>query len=415
LSARHFLATLPRLPWSDAMKNQPSGHTGRHFLQIPGPTNVPDRVLKAIAMPTIDHRGPEFAELGKEIVAGMRRVFQTAGTVVIYPSSGTGAWEAALVNTLSPGDKVLMFETGQFAILWRQMATRLGLDIEFVPGDWRHGVDPAQVAEKLAGDREHQVRAVCVVHNETSTGVVSRIPEIRAAIDAARHPALLMVDTISSLASIDYRHDEWRVDVTVAGSQKGLMLPPGLGFNAISDKAMAAAKTAKLTRSYWDWQAMSETGHTGFFPYTPATNLLFGLREALTMLLDEEGLPAVFRRHSRHAEATRRAVTGWGLEILCVDPRDYSSSLTAVLVPEGYDADRLREIILDAFDMSLGTGLGRMKGKIFRIGHLGHFNDLMLCGTLSGVEMGLHRAGIPHRAGGVAAALEYLGALDAEV
>ena len=397
------------------MKNQPSGHTGRHFLQIPGPTNVPDRVLQAIAMPTIDHRGPEFAELGKEIVAGMRRVFQTQATVVIYPSSGTGAWEAALVNTLSPGDKVLMFETGQFATLWRQMATRLGLDIEFVPGDWRHGVDPAQVAEKLAGDREHQVRAVCVVHNETSTGVVSRIPEIRAAIDAARHPALLMVDTISSLASIDYRHDEWRVDVTVAGSQKGLMLPPGLGFNAISDKAMAAAKTAKLTRSYWDWQAMSETGHTGFFPYTPATNLLFGLREALTMLLDEEGLPAVFRRHSRHAEATRRAVAGWGLEVLCADPRDYSSSLTAVLVPEGYDADRLREIILDAFDMSLGTGLGRMKGKIFRIGHLGHFNDLMLCGTLSGVEMGLHRAGIPHRAGGVAAALEYLGALDAEV
>jgi alanine-glyoxylate transaminase/serine-glyoxylate transaminase/serine-pyruvate transaminase len=397
------------------MKNQPSGHTGRHFLQIPGPTNVPDRVLQAIAMPTIDHRGPEFAELGKEIVAGMKRVFQTAGTVVIYPSSGTGAWEAALVNTLSTGDRVLMFETGHFASLWRQMATRLGLDIEFVPGDWRHGVDPAEVAEKLAADRGHQVKAVCVVHNETSTGVVSRIPEIRAAIDAARHPALLMVDTISSLASIDYRHDEWRVDVTVAGSQKGLMLPPGLGFNAISDKAMAATKTAKLTRSYWDWQAMSETGHTGFFPYTPATNLLFGLREALTMLLDEEGLPAVFRRHSRHAEATRRAVAGWGLEILCADPRDYSSSLTAVLVPQGYDADRLRDIILDAFDMSLGTGLGRMKGKIFRIGHLGHFNDLMLCGTLSGVEMGLHRAGIPHRTGGVAAALEYLGALDAVV
>ncbi len=393
------------------MKNLPPGHTGRHFLQIPGPTNVPDRVLQAIAMPTIDHRGPEFADLGKQVVAGMRRVFQTAGTVVIYPSSGTGAWEAALVNTLSPGDRVLMFETGHFASLWRQMATRLGLDIEFVPGDWRHGVDSAQLAEKLGADREHRLKAVCVVHNETSTGIVSRIPEIRAAIDEAHHPALLMVDTISSLASIDYRHDEWRVDVTVAGSQKGLMLPPGLGFNAVSAKALAAAKTAKLTRSYWDWQAMSETGHTGFFPYTPATNLLYGLREALTMLLDEEGLPAVFQRHSRHAEATRRAVTGWGLEVVCADPREYSNSLTAVMVPAGYDADRVREIILDGFDMSLGTGLGKLKGKIFRIGHLGHFNDLMLCGTLCGVEMGLYRAGIPHRAGGVAAALEFLGAL----
>ena len=392
------------------MKNQPTGHTGRHFLQIPGPTNVPDRVLRAIAMPTIDHRGPEFAELGKDIVAGMRRVLQTTGTVVIYPSSGTGAWEAALVNTLSPGDRVLMVETGHFASLWRQMAGRLGLDIEFVPGDWRHGVDPAQLAETLAADREHRVKAVCVVHNETSTGVASRIPAIRAAIDEVRHPALLMVDTISSLASIDYRHDEWRVDVTVAGSQKGLMLPPGLGFNAVSDKALGAAKTAKLTRSYWDWQAMSETGRTGFFPYTPATNLLYGLREALAMLLDEEGLPAVFARHARHAEATRRAVAGWGLEVLCADPREYSNSLTAVMVPDGYDADRVRDIILDGFDMSLGTGLGKLKGKIFRIGHLGHFNDLMLCGTLCGVEMGLHRAGIPHRAGGVAAALEFLGA-----
>ena len=394
------------------MKNAPTGHTGRHFLQIPGPTNVPDRVLHAIAFPTIDHRGPEFAALGKEVVAGMKRVLQTDGTVVIYPSSGTGAWEAALVNTLSPGDRVVMYETGQFATLWRQMAARLGLDIDFVPGDWRHGVDPALVAEKLAADREHRIKAVCVVHNETSTGVTSRIPEIRAAIDEARHPALLMVDTISSLASIDYRHDEWGVDVTVAGSQKGLMLPPGLGFNAISDKGLAAAKTAQLPRSYWDWQAMGETAQTGFFPYTPATNLLFGLREALTMLLDEEGLPAVFARHSRHAEATRRAVAAWGLEVLCADPREYSSSLTAVLVPSGYDADRLRDTILDAFDMSLGTGLGKMKGKIFRIGHLGHFNDLMLCGTLCGVEMGLQRAGVPHRAGGVAAALEYLGALD---
>ena len=394
------------------MRNQPSGHTGRHFLQIPGPTNVPDRVLHAIAFPTIDHRGPEFGDLGKQVVAGMKRVFQTEGTVVIYPSSGTGAWEAALVNTLSPGDRVLMFETGHFATLWRQMATRLGLDIEFVAGDWRHGVDPAQVADKLAADTEHRIKAVCVVHNETSTGVTTRIPQVRAAIDAAKHPALLMVDTISSLASIDYRHDEWQVDVTVAGSQKGLMLPPGLGFNAVSDKAMAASKTARLTRSYWDWAGMAETGHTGFFPYTPATNLLFGLREALTMLLDEEGLPAVFRRHDRHAEATRRAVTGWGLEVLCAEPREYSSSLTAVVVPDGYDADRVRDIILDGFDMSLGTGLGKMRGKIFRIGHLGHFNDLMLCGTLCGVEMGLHRAGIPHRGGGVAAALEYLGALD---
>ncbi len=303
-----------------------------------------------------------------------------------------------------------MFETGHFASLWRAMAGRLGLEIEFVPGDWRHGVDPALVEEKLAADREHRVKAVCVVHNETSTGVASRIPEIRAAIDRARHPALFMVDTISSLGSIDYRHDEWRVDVTVAGSQKGLMLPPGLGFNAVSKKALAAAESAKLPRSYWDWAAMRETAHSGFFPYTPATNLLFGLREALHMLIEEEGLPAVFARHARHAEATRRAVAGWGLEILCADPREHSNSLTAVLVPDGYDADRLRQIILDDFDMSLGTGLGRLKGRIFRIGHLGWFNDLMLCGTLSGVEMGLHRAGVPHRPGGVAAALEFLAA-----
>jgi alanine-glyoxylate transaminase / serine-glyoxylate transaminase / serine-pyruvate transaminase len=391
------------------MKNTPSTRSGRHFLQIPGPTNVPDRVLRAIAMPVIDHRGPEFAELGKEIIAGMKRVFQTDETVIVYPSSGTGAWEAALSNTLSPGDRVMMFETGQFATLWRAMAGRLGLEIEFVPGDWRHGVDPALVEEKLSGDRGHQIKALCVVHNETSTGVVSRIAEIRTAIDRARHPALFMVDTISSLASMDYRHDEWKVDVTVGGSQKGLMLPPGLGFNAVSKKALAAAKNAKLPRSYWDWEAMRDAEHTGAFPYTPSTNLLFGLREALEMLLDEEGLPAVFRRHARHAEATRRAVAGWGLEVLCADPREYSDTLTAVLVPGGYDADGLREIILDGFDISLGTGLGRVKGKVFRIGHLGWFNDLMLCGTLSGVEMGLHRAGIPHHAGGVAAALEFLG------
>ncbi len=391
------------------MKNTATSHTGRHFLQIPGPTNVPDRVLQAMAMPTIDHRGPEFGELGKEVIAGMKRVFQTEGAVVIYPSSGTGAWEAALVNTLSPGDRVVMFETGQFATLWRQMAGRLGLDIDFVPGDWRHGVDPAQVTEKLAADREHRIKAVCVVHNETSTGVTTRIDAVRAAIDEAGHPALLMVDTISSLASIDYRHDEWGVDVTVGGSQKGLMLPPGLGFNAVSNKALAASKTAKMTRSYWDWQAMLEASQSGYFPYTPGTNLLFGLREALKMLLEEEGLGAVFARHARHGEATRRAVAGWGLEILCADPREVSNSLTAVVVPSGFDADRVREIILDGFDMSLGTGLGKMKGKVFRIGHLGHFNDLMLCGTLCGVEMGLHRAGVPHRSGGVAAALEYLG------
>lgn len=395
------------------MKNAVA-HSGRHFLQIPGPTNVPDRVLQAIAMPTIDHRGPEFAALGQECVAGMKRVFQTEETVVVYPSSGTGAWEAALLNTLSPGDAVIMFETGHFATLWRQMAERLGLDVEFVPGDWRHGVDPAMVEEKMAADRAHRLKAVCVVHNETSTGVTSRIAEIRAAIDRARHPALFMVDTISSLASIDYRHDDWKVDVTVGGSQKGLMLPPGLGFNAVSRRALAANKTARLPRSYWDWQAMLETGRTGFFPYTPATNLLFGLRESLKMLLEEEGLTAVFRRHARHAEATRRAVAAWDLEVLCADPHEYSSSLTAVLVPEGFDADRLREIILEAFDMSLGTGLGKLKGRIFRIGHLGHFNDLMLCGTLSGIEMGLHRAGIPHRHGGVTDALEYLGSVLSE-
>jgi alanine-glyoxylate transaminase/serine-glyoxylate transaminase/serine-pyruvate transaminase len=393
------------------MRNTAALHTGRHFLQIPGPTNVPDRVLQAIATPTIDHRGLEFAALGQECVAGMKRVFQTEDTVVIYPSSGTGAWEAALSNTMSSGDRVIMFETGHFASLWHQMASRLGLEIEFVPGDWRHGVDPAIVEEKLTADRAHRLKAVCVVHNETSTGVTSRIAEIRAAIDRTRHPALFMVDTISSLASIDYRHDTWKVDVTVGGSQKGLMLPPGLGFNAVSKKAMAANKTARLPRSYWDWQAMLETGRTGFFPYTPATNLLYGLRESLKMLLEEEGLTAVFHRHARHAEATRRAVAAWALDVVCADPREYSSSLTAVLVPEGFDADRLREIILEAFDMSLGTGLGKLRGKIFRIGHLGHFNDLMLCGTLSGIEMGLHRAGIPHRHGGVTAALEYLGSM----
>src|SRR5947208_1432543 len=390
------------------MRNQPHPHTGRHFLQIPGPTNVPDRVLHAIAIATIDHRGPEFGELGKEIVAGMRRVLRTEGTVVIYPSSGTGAWEAALVNTLSPGDRVLMFETGHFATLWRQMATKLGLDIEFVPGDWRHGVDPAQVAEKLAADREHRVKAVCVVHNETSTGVTTRIPEVRAAIDDAKHPALFMVDTISSLASLDYRHDEWGVDVTVAGSQKGLMLPPGLSFNCISPKALTASKAARLPRSYWAWDEMIANGKNGYFPYTPATNLLYGLAEALKMLLEEEGLDNVFARHQRHAEATRRAVRAWGLEVYALDPREFSASLTGVPLPAGHDADRVRKVILEAFDLSLGTGLTKLGGKMFRIGHLGDFNDLMLMGTLAGVEMGLALAAVPVKKEGVKAAMEYL-------
>jgi alanine-glyoxylate transaminase/serine-glyoxylate transaminase/serine-pyruvate transaminase len=381
--------------------------SGRHFLQIPGPTNIPDRVLRAIDRPTIDHRGPDFARLGREILEGLERVFRTAGPVIVFPSSGTGAWEAALVNTLSPGDRVLMFETGHFATLWCAMATRLGLEVEFVPGDWRRGVDPAAVEEHLAADRQHAFKAILVVHNETSTGVVSRIPEIRKAIDRTRHPALLIVDTVSSLASIDYRHDEWGVDVTVAGSQKGLMLPPGLGFNAVSSKAVSASRSACLRRSYWDWEAMLQANQSGFFPYTPATNLLFGLRESLAML-EEEGMTAVFARHARHAEATRRAIRTWGLELLCLDPREYSSSLTAVLVPEGHDADRLRSVILEAFDLSLGSGLGKLRGKVFRIGHLGHFNDLMLCGTLCGIEMGLSLANIPFRSGGVAAALEHL-------
>ena len=382
---------------------------GRHFLQIPGPTNVPDRVLRAIDFPTMDHRGPEFATIGKEVLAGMKRVFKsTQGEVVIYPASGTGAWEAALANTLSPGDRVLMYETGHFASLWQKMAAKLGLEVEFIASDWRRGADPEAIEKKLRADADKRIKAVCVVHNETSTGVVSRVPEVRKAIDAAKHPALFMVDTISSLASIDYRHDEWGVDVTVAGSQKGLMLPPGLSFNCISSKAMAASKTARLPRSYWAWDEMIANGKTGYFPYTPATNLLYGLREALTMLLDEEGLDAVFSRHQRHAEATRRAVRAWGLEVFALDPREYSGSLTAVMMPAGHDADRLRKIILEAFDMSLGTGLTKLGGKVFRIGHLGDFNDLTLMGTLAGVEMGLELAGVPVKKEGVQAAMEYL-------
>ena len=385
--------------------------SGRHFLQIPGPTNVPDRVLRAIDFPTMDHRGPEFGVLGKTVLAGLKRVFKsTRGEVVIYPASGTGAWEAALVNTLSPGDRVLMYESGHFATLWQKLAARLGLEPEFLPGDWRHGADPEAIEKRLRADTEKRFKAVCVVHNETSTGATARVAEVRAAIDAASHPALFMVDTISSLASIDYRHDEWGVDVTVAGSQKGLMLPPGLSFNCISPKALAASRAARLPRSYWAWDEMLANGKNGYFPYTPATNLLYGLREALRMLLDEEGLENVFARHQRHAEATRRAVRAWGLEVLALDQREYSGSLTAVLMPAGHDADRVRKTILEAFDMSLGTGLGKLAGKVFRIGHLGDFNDLTLMGTLAGVEMGLSLARVPVKKEGVRAAMHYLAA-----
>lgn len=381
--------------------------SGRHFLQIPGPSNVPDRVLRAIDNPTIDHRGPEFGELGKAVLAGMKKIFQTDGDVIIYPASGTGAWEAALVNTLSPGDKVLMAETGHFATLWKKLAERLGLQVEFQEGDWRHGADPEQIGRRLAEDTTHSIKAVCVVHNETATGVVSDVAAVRKAINDAGHPALLMVDTISSLGSVDYRHGEWGVDVTVSGSQKGLMLPPGLSFNAISDKALKASETAKLPRSYWDWQEMLPSNARGYFPYTPATNLLYGLYEAQEMLF-AEGLQNVFARHQRHGEATRRAVRAWGLDILCAKPEQYSPVLTAVVMPEGHSADALRKIVLTHFNMSLGQGLSKVSDKIFRIGHLGDFNDLTLCGTLSGVEMGLAKAGVPHKAGGVQAALEYL-------
>jgi alanine-glyoxylate transaminase/serine-glyoxylate transaminase/serine-pyruvate transaminase len=380
---------------------------GRHFLQIPGPTNAPDRVLRALSRPTIDHRSPEFARLSHEVLNGLKRVFRTSAPIIVYPSSGTGAWEAALVNTLSPGDRILMVETGHFATLWRNLAVKLGLEVDFLPGDWRHGVDATIIGKRLAEDKQHAIRAVAVVHNETSTGVASRIHGVRKAIDRAGHPALLMVDTISSLASIDYRHDEWGVDVAVGCSQKGLMLPPGLGLNAISEKARQASESARLTKSYWAWEPVLAANRSGFFPYTPPTNLLYGLRESIRML-EEEGLQNVFARHDRHAEATRRAVRAWGLELLCVDPEEYSSSLTAVLMPEGYDADDLRGVIRENFNMSLGTGLGKVKGKVFRIGHLGDFNDLMLAGTLSGVEMGLALAGIPCSKGGVAEALEYL-------
>ncbi len=382
-------------------------HSGRHFLQIPGPTNVPDRVLRAMDQPVIDHRGPEFAALTSEILPGIQGVFQTASQVIIFPSSGTGACEAALVNTLSPGDRVLIFETGNFSLVWKRIAEKMGLDVDYVPSDWRRGAQPEDLDARLAADSSHAIKAVVVVHNETSTGVTSRISELRDVMNLRRHPALLIVDAISSLGAMEYRHDEWHVDVTVCGSQKGLMLPPGLGFNAISEKALAASKTARLQRAYWDWEAVLTNNRDGFYPYTPATNLLYALREALRMLR-EEGLPNVFRRHRRHGEATRAAVRAWNLEIVCLEPREYSSAMTAAFTPEGHNADALRKLILERFDMSLGAGLGKLAGKVFRIGHLGHFNDLMLAGTLSGVEMGLRLAGVPHKDGGVAAALDVL-------
>ncbi len=382
-------------------------HTGRHFLQIPGPTNVPDRVLRAMDRPVIDHRGPEFAELGREVLDGLRTVFRTSGQVIIFPSSGSGAWEAAIVNTLNPGDRVLMFETGHFSSLWKQVAEKHGIQVDYVPGNWRRGADPAEAEDRLLADKQQSLKAVLVVHNETSTGVTSSIPQIRAAMDRANHPALLMVDTISSLGSMDYRHEDWGVDVTVGGSQKGLMLPPGLSFNAVSERALAAGKGAKMHRYYWDWQEMLTPNRQGFFPYTPATNLLYGLREALAML-HEEGLDNVFARHARHGEATRAAVRAWGLEIVCEKPEEYSNSLTAVFMPESHDADQLRKVILENFDMSLGAGLSKLAKRIFRIGHLGHFNDLMLMGTLAGVEMGLRVAGVPHKDGGVVAAMNSL-------
>jgi alanine-glyoxylate transaminase/serine-glyoxylate transaminase/serine-pyruvate transaminase len=381
--------------------------SGRHFLQIPGPSNVPDRVLHAIAHPTIDHRGPTFQKLSKEVLLGSRRIFKTSDPVIIFPTSGTGAWEASLMNTLNPGDKILMFETGHFATLWHNMAKKFGLEIDFIPTNWRHGVDPQVVEDKLRQDKEHLIKSVNVVHNETSTGVTSRISEIRDAIDRVNHPALFMVDTISSLGSIDYRHEEWKVDVTVGCSQKGLMLPPGLGFNAVSQKALEASKNNALKTHFWDWNDMLKANETFLYPSTPCTNLLFGLHEAIKML-EEEGLDNVFARHDRFAEATRRAVRAWGLEILCEEPLEYSSVLTAVMMPGGKGADNLRKVILEKVNMSLGNGLGKIADQVFRIGHLGDLNDLSLLGTLAGVEMGLELAGVEHTKGGVTAAMEYL-------
>ncbi|MFN5133551.1 MAG: pyridoxal-phosphate-dependent aminotransferase family protein [Candidatus Fonsibacter sp.] len=389
------------------MSKSNSFKAGKHFLQIPGPTNIPDRVLRAMSYPTIDHRGPDFAEIAKRVLDRIKRIFKTTQPVVMYPASGTGAWEAAIVNTLNPGDKILMFETGQFSYLWAEQAKKFSLVVDFVPGDWRHGADPKIVEQKLSEDKGHKIKALLVLHNETATGIVSNIGKIRKAMDSAKHPALLLVDTISSLASIDYRHDEWKVDVTIAGSQKGLLLPPGLSFNAISQKALDAYSKSTMQKAYWDWKPMLENNKNGFFPYTPSTNLIFGLDEALNILM-EEGLENIFKRHSRLAEATRIAVKAWGLEILAKNPEEYSNTITAVLLPEGYDADNLRKMILDDFNMSLGMGLNKIKGKVFRIGHLGDFNDLMLAGVLAGVEMGLKKNKIPYKSGGLMSAIDYL-------
>ena len=385
-----------------------SRQSGRHFLQIPGPTNVPDRILRAIDGPTIDHRGPEFVALTKGVLQDIRSIFKTESHVIVYSGSGTGAWEAALVNTMSPGDQVLMYETGQFATLWRNLAEKLGLEPVYIEGDWRHGVDAAAIEARLAEDKQHRIKAVCVVHNDTATGITSNVPAVRKAMDAAKHPALLMADTVSSLGAIDFRHDEWGVDVTIGGSQKGLMLPPGLSFNAVSGKALAVSKASGgLPRSYWDWEDMLASNKGGMFPYTPGTNLLYGLREAIDML-HEEGLENVFARHARHGEATRRAVVGWGLELQSVVPSEHSNAVTTIRMPEGNSADTFRKVVLDNFNMSLGSGLGKVAGKVFRIGHLGDFNDLMLAGALCGVEMGLGLAGVPHKTGGVTAAMDYL-------
>lgn len=387
-------------------KNKPY-QAGRHFLQIPGPSNVPDRVLRAIAQPTIDHRGPEFAQLTLGILDKLKTVFNTESPIIIYPASGTGGWESALLNTLCPGDKILAFETGHFATLWKNVAVKLGLEVIWVEGDWRRGIDAAVVQQHLSDDQSHQIKAVLAVHTETSSGATSDIAKIRKAIDAAKHPALYMVDAVSSLACSELRHDDWGIDVTISASQKGLMLPPGLCFNAISEKALAANKSSTFVHSYWSWDAMLGLNKQGYFPYTPATNILYGLDEALNMLHDE-GMSNVFDRHRRLARATQLAVAAWGLENLCVNPQECSNSTTAVLMPEGHDADALRNIILERFNMSLGMGLGKVKGTVFRIGHIGDFNELMLAGTLSGVEMGLKLASVPHNTGGVDAALEFL-------
>ncbi|MDG1982896.1 MAG: aminotransferase class V-fold PLP-dependent enzyme [Alphaproteobacteria bacterium] len=380
---------------------------GKHFLQLPGPSNVPDRILRAMDYPTIDHRGPDFPNLANACLDGMKTIFKTNSDVIIFPASGTGAWEAALVNTINEGDLVLMVETGHFATLWKKMADKLGINTEFLETDWRRGVEPEKLLDRLKKDAEGKIKAVCVVHNETSTGSTSRIKEVRNVMNLANHEALLMVDTISGLASMDYKHDDWGVDVTISGSQKGLMLPPGLSFNAISEKAILISKKSGMQRSYWDWQEQIEANKSGSFPYTPATNLLYGLKEAINML-HEEGLDNVFKRHDRHAKATRAAVQAWGLEVLCQEEMDYSNVLTAVKLPDGHNADELRKIILENFNMSLGNGLSKLAGKVFRIGHLGDFNDLMLMGTLSGIEMGLSLAGVPHQKGGAARASEFL-------